>query len=86
MENNQYIRFCKCGCGNGVVLKFDKYDNDLSLQLVSDLFYVNQGGKFTIKEKLKRIWRIMVNKEYCYFDMLMDNKDLQEFKDFVAKL
>lgn len=39
MENRQYISFCKCGCGNGIVLKTDNENNKLSLQLVNDIFY-----------------------------------------------
>ena len=61
----KYItKCCKCGCNNGVRLKFDNEDGDVSLQLVSDNFYTYQ--KFTLLEKLKRIWYIIINKEYCY--------------------
>ena len=72
---------------NGVVLKSDNADNELSLQLVSDAFYLMQGhGKMSLKEKLKRIWFIIRGKEYCYFDILIDEEELQEFKEFVARL
>ena len=81
----EYItKYCKCGCGNGVLLKFDKDDEDLSLQLVSDNFYAYQKCKFL--EKLKRIWYIIIGKEYCYFDLLMDKEETKEFKDFVDKM
>lgn len=40
----------------------------------------------TIKEKIKRIWYIIRGKEYCYFDILIDKDELQEFKEFVAKI
>lgn len=86
MGNNKYVKFCKCGCGNGVVLKFDREDGELSLQLVSDNFYAYQGNVLSIKEKLKRVWRIIVNKEHCYFDILMGKEDMRDFKEFVAKL
>ncbi len=83
----QFSSYCKCGCGNGVVFKFedDKEDDEyLSVQLVSDNFYLRQ--KDTLPEKLKRIWHIIWGKEYCYFDLLMKKSDVQEFKDFVSKL
>lgn len=87
MDNNKNVIFCKCGCGDGVVLKVDKYENELSLQFVSDVFYFFQNkGKMSIKEKLKRIWYIVIGKEYCYFDILISKEELQEFKDFVSKL
>lgn len=59
----------------------------MSLQIVSDNFYTVQNkGKISLKEKIKRIWYIIVGKEYCYFDILIDKDELQEFKEFVAKL
>ncbi len=87
MKKNEYVTFCKCGCMDGVVLKADNNDHELSLQLVSDNFYFMQGrGKMSLKEKLKRIWFIITGKEYCYFDILIDEEELQAFKEFVAGL
>lgn len=87
MKENEFVTFCKCGCRNGIVLKADNEDNDLSLQIVSDNFYTMQNkGKMTIKEKIKRIWYIIRGKEYYYFDILIDKDELQEFKEFVAKI
>ena len=39
MNDNKYVLFCKGGCGNGAVLKFDNEDDELSMQLVDDNFY-----------------------------------------------
>lgn len=87
MKENEFVTFCKCGCRNGIVLKADNEDNDLSLQIVSDNFYAMQNkGEMTIKEKIKRIWYIIRGKEYCYFDILIDKDELQEFKEVVAKI
>lgn len=80
--------FCNCGCHNGVTMKIEKdEDFGLSINLVSDNFYMRQTGVFgIIREKIKRIWCILRNKEYCYFDICMSNDDLNEFKKFVEKL
>lgn len=87
LKDNEYVTFCKCGCGNGIVLKADKEDDELSVQLVSDNFYFRQNkGGMSFREKLKRIWYIITGKEYCYFDILIDKDELQEFKEFVARL
>lgn len=87
MKKNEDVTFCKCGCRNGIVLKADIEDDNLSLQIVSDNFYIMQNkGKMSLKEKIKRIWYIITGKEYCYFDILVDKDELQEFKEFVAKL
>lgn len=87
MNDDKYVLFCKCGCGNGAVLKFDNEDDELSMQLVSDNFYPWQNkGKMSFREKSKRIWHVITGKEYCYFDILINKDELQEFKEFVAKL
>ena len=80
--------FCNCGCHNGIVMKAKKDDDfGLSINLVSDDFYTRQSGVFRImKEKIKRIWCILRNKEYCYFNICMSNEDLIEFKEFVGRL
>lgn len=87
MKENEFVTFCKCGCGNGIVIKADNEDHEVSLQLVSDNFYTMQNkGRMSFKEKLKRICCIIKGKEYCYFDILIDKDELQKFKEFVAKL
>lgn len=87
MKANEFVAFCNCGCGNGVVLKFDNEDNELSVQLVSDNHYTMQNkGNMSLKEKMKRIWDIITGKEYCYFDILIDKNELHDFKKFVEKL
>lgn len=87
-EEYCYNRFGKqCGCRNGVILKFDNEDEELSVQLVSDNFYFRQNkGRMSFKEKMRRIWYIVTGKEYCYFDILIDKDELQDFKEFVVKL
>lgn len=87
--NKKYTTmFCTCGCGDGVVLRADHNKNiGISLQLVSSNFYSGCNNKRdSIKEKIKRIWYIICEKEYCYFDILIDKDELQEFKQFVARL
>lgn len=87
-KNKYKTMFCKCGRGNGVILKADNDDDfGVSLQLVSDNFYGGYNNKAnSIKEKIKRIWYIIIGKEYCYFDILIEKDELQEFKEFIARL
>ena len=87
MKENEFVTFCNCGCGNGIVLKADNEDEEVSLQIVSDTFYIMQDkGKISLREKIKRIWYIIIGKEYCYFDILIDKDELQEFTDKYLKL
>lgn len=87
MKENEFVTFCNCGCGNGIVLKADNEDEEVSLQIVSDSFYIMQDkGKMSLREKIKRIWYIVKGKEYCYFDILIGKDELQKFKEFVEKI
>lgn len=83
--------YCSCGCGNGIVLKKESNDffNCCELMLVSDTYYLTQEKNMwtRLKEKIKRIYHILYNKEYCYFSICIDNQeDLEEFKKFVSEI
>ena len=80
--------FCSCGCDSGIVFNAKK-DEDFGyyISLVSDNWYTSQlSGWIRFKEKLKRIWKILKNEEYYYFGICLEDKDIKEFKEFVAKL
>ena len=80
--------YCSCGCLNGVILNADK-DGDMGyrISLVTDIWNSSQEtGWDKFKEKCRRIWRILRNKEHHYFDIYLKDGDITEFKEFVAKL
>lgn len=79
--------YCKCGCCDGVVLKVDKELDIYELSLVSDIGQIeSEHGWRRLKIKCKRIWNILRNKEYCYLEICMDDVDIDEFKNFVARI
>ena len=85
-KNNNCSLYCSCGCSNGVHLKFKK-DLVCELSLVSDIYYSKTEPLWTrFKEKCRRIWYIIRNKEYCYFNIFVEKEDLEEFKEFVSNL
>lgn len=87
--NDEYCGlYCSCGCIEGVVLKSEA-DEDFGyeLSLVSDIYYIPQEtGWVRFKEKCKRIWKILRNKEHCYFSIYISPEDMKEFKEFVSKI
>lgn len=88
-NETELAAFCSCGCGDGVHLKVTKDDDGKTVYLsfVTDRFYSGQGNAFSrFKEKLKRIWCIIRNKEYSYFEIIMNESDIQNFKEFVEKI
>ena len=88
-NNDKYCSlYCSCGCDEGVILKAEK-DECLgyAFSLVSDVYYIAQHSTiWRFKEKCRRIWSIIRNKEYYYFNIWIDEEDIKEFKEFVAKM
>lgn len=85
-EKDVLALYCSCGVADGVLLRADRIGG-LDISLVSDAFYTSQKNRWDFfKEKCKRIWCIIRNKEYCYFDICIEPEDLKEFKEFVAKM
>ena len=87
-DENYCGLYCSCGCENGVILNAEK-DEDFGyyISLVSDNWYTSQlTGWVRFKEKCKRIWKILINKEHYYFSICIANEDIKEFKEFVAQL
>ena len=80
--------YCSCGCENGVILNTER-DEDFGyfISLVSDNWYISKLTSWIrFKEKCKRIWKILANKEHHYFSICLKNEDIEEFKKFVAKM
>lgn len=79
-----------CGISEGVVLQVDSCGNDIDgydISLVSDTYYLDHyTEKNRFREKLKRIWKILRNQEYYYFDIYVSAEDIKEFKKFVAQI
>ena len=85
-EKDSLTLYCSCGVSDGVLLRTDTFGG-LDIALVSDIFYTSQKSRWDIfKEKCKRIWFIIRNKEYSYFDILVEPEDMKEFKEFVNKI
>ena len=88
-KNECLTAYCYCGCERGVAIRvFRDIDTaDCELSLVSDTYHIKQESCLNrFKEKCKRIWKILRNEEYEYFNIYIEADDMKEFKDFVAKI
>lgn len=85
--NKRCVLYCDCGCENGVILKTENDENGYYISLVSDIYYTShKTGWSRFKERCKRIWRIIRNKEYYYFEICIHGDDIKEFKKFVENM
>lgn len=79
---------CECGCS---ILQFDKYDEDgvpttygahYSLS-----FYEKQPEFFQrLKNIFKFLFILMKNKEYIFYNMVIDKDNFESFKEFINKV
>ena len=86
---NRLIRKCK-NLGIAVIINtnnvyntfFDNDDNELYFyqSYLSGNWYKEQAGLF---QKLKKVWRILRNKDYYYSEICMTKEDWEEFKEWV---
>ncbi len=78
---------CGCGCDKGVRFKVDTDEFGLHwiMTYTNGKYYVEQSRNMwdAIRLKAQRIWAILRNKEYVYFDIFMNEKEFEEFKDYI---
>lgn len=81
-DNNQLIITCSCGCGDSLHIRIDN-DNDESYYYLSYLngnWYSEQKG---FGSKLRKIWRILTNRDYCYSEICLTKENWEEYKKWI---
>ena len=78
---------CSCGCDEGLRIKIKEFDQESYsiLTYTSGNFYKEQNftGWRVFTTKLKKIWRIIRNKDYCYSEIIMTKQDFAEFQKYI---
>lgn len=81
---------CSCGCNDGVRIKVNTEDKDMYFLVTytNGNFYRDQNESIlgVIKKKLKKIYSILANKDYCHSEICMTKEDFLEFKDFISEI
>lgn len=89
-DNTELLISCDCGCEQGVHIRVDKEDNDMYFLMtyINGDWGINQNKtvRAVIREKLKKIWCIIRNKDFHYSDISMTPKDFQEFKEYINSI
>ena len=77
---------CMCGCDDGIRFKIDKddYDYYCFMSYTNGNFYREQGGGW--RNKLKKLWAIIRNKDFYYSDVVMTKDDFEEFKEYINNI
>ena len=87
-DNKELIITCECGCDDSIHFCVSEdeetYNYYAIMSYMNGNFYKDQYGMFgVLKEKLKKIWAIIRNKDYYYSDVVMNGEDFKRFKEYI---
>ncbi len=89
-DGNDLMLDCRCGCCSGLRFKIDKYSDDGYglITYTSGNFYTEQDHTVWAvwKKKIRKIWRILRGKDYCYSEVLLSKCEMEEFKEYLLSL
>ena len=89
-NNTELYVDCNCKCGDGIHIRIDKEDPEYYciLAYTNSSWYRTQDERVlrVIHKKLKKIWAIIKNKDYCYSDIIMTKDEFKELKDYINSL
>lgn len=88
-DNTELLIDCNCGCEEGIRFRIDKddYDYYCIMTYTNGNFYKEQGETIldVIRKKLRKIWAIIRNKDFYYSEVILTQKDWDEYKEWINK-
>ena len=84
-DDDELVISCKCGCDEGIHFRIHDYkDGEYAfVSFTNGNFYSEQ--KHPLREKLKKIWAIIRNKDFYYSDICMTKEDFDQFKEWINR-
>ena len=85
-DKTNLILDCKCGCDDAIKFKVDLEDADADMfaTLLTSKFYSKQENFIRrFADKVKRIWGVIRNKDYCYGEVVLTKEDFRAFKKYI---
>lgn len=77
---------CDCGCSSGIHFRIDAEDPDMYMIMsyINSNWYRDQTtGWDRFKDKVKKIWCILRNKEYQYAEQVITKEGFEQFKKYI---
>lgn len=88
-DEKDLIVTCSCGCEDSVHLCIVRWSEDdyAFMMFMNGSFSSEQDKTFwkVFKEKVKKIWAIIRNKDFYYHDIRMNKEDFETFKEYINK-
>lgn len=81
---------CTCGCGEEIKIAKDKLSEDKVVYymiLNTAQFYSKQDGIFrTIGHRIKTAFNILRGKEYRLTEVVLNEEDMKQLKEYIVKM
>lgn len=88
-DKKELIATCHCGCDEGIRVAvyqedFDK-DSYAFVTYLKGHFYSEQDRTLlkVLFWKLKKIWKILIGKDFYYSEIIMNKDEYEEFKRYI---
>lgn len=82
-DGTELILSCECGCDEGIKVKVEKDEDVYCYQTyLSANWYKEQEG---IICKIKKIWKILRNKDFYYSEILLSKQDWETYKKWISE-
>ncbi len=91
-DKKEIIITCKCGCEQAFHIAMMDDWKDLDYYSFMCFMRANYDTEYSLgpwrafKVKIKKIWSILIGKDYCYSDILMSSEDLKKLKEYIYTL
>ena len=80
-DNKQMVITCNCGCDEGIRVEINKDFGDYCyISYISGNFYKEQAS---LLDKIKKIWKIIRNKDFYYSEICMSREDFEDYKRWI---
>ena len=85
--DNKILLECDCGCSILSIEKVFEDDDYISISHFYSSFYTHQSSCLDLlKRKIKLIWSVIWNKDFCFYEVVLQKEDLKKFKEIVSKI
>lgn len=85
-DKTELIHTCNCGCEDAIHIRMDVWDKDsyaIQTYLNGNWYRYQRSGFDLFKLKIKKIWRIIRNKDHHYSEIIMTKDDFEKYKEFI---
>lgn len=89
-DGSEMLVDCCCACDNGIRFRIDRDDFDYYcfMTYTNGAFYREQDDTVwkVMFKKLKKIWAIIMNKDFYYAEVTMPRDDFEEFRKYINSI